>query len=209
MKTVLREAVLVGIVGAALAFAANGLSPHGLKLNRNYSPGGALVSSRIFSSASGTNSQAAIQTLENQFRAEGLQLADSNLVAKLFADPGSDSGLVIFVDARDDEHYQAGHVPGAYQLDHYHPENYLAAALPACQIAQKIVVYCKGGSCEDSEQTAIFLRDAGLPKERLFVYAGGFDEWSANRMPIEAGPRNSGQMIERQSAAVTTPAAAK
>jgi hypothetical protein len=32
----------------------------------------------------------------------------------------------------DDEHYRAGHIPGAFQLDHYHPENYLAAVLP-CQ----------------------------------------------------------------------------
>jgi|SRR5579862_1039788 len=198
-KAVLVEAVLVGLVGAAFAFAANGLSPRGLKLNRNYSPGGALANSRALGGTTGTNGQTAIQSLENQFRAEGLQLADSNLVARLFADPGRDSGVVIFVDARDDEHYQAGHVPGAYQLDHYHPENYLAAVLPACQAAQKIVVYCKGGSCEDSEQTAIFLRDAGMPKERLFVYAGGFDEWSTNRMPIEAGLRNSGQLLDRQS----------
>jgi rhodanese-related sulfurtransferase len=131
--------------------------------------------------------------LQKQFRAEGLQLAESNQVARFFAESQAEPNQVIFVDARNDEHYQAGHIPGAYQLDHFHIENYLGAVLPICQVAQKIIVYCKGGSCEDSEQTALFLRDAGVPKEKLFVYASGFDEWTANQMPVETGAQNSGQ----------------
>ena len=193
MRNVFFEALLVGATGLILALAANGLSPRGLKLTRNYSPGGALAAARALP-ATETNAAASTQVLGAQLRAEGLQLADSNLVSRLFADPRREQDLVVFVDARDDEHYQNGHIPGAYQLDHYHPENYLAAVLPVCQEAEKIVVYCKGGSCEDSEQTAIFLRDAGVSKEKLFVYAGGFDEWSANRQPIELGSRNSGKL---------------
>lgn len=191
---ILREALLIGVAGVVLAFGANTLSPRGLRLTRNYSPGAALAGSRSLLGTTGTNSRAAFTLLEKQFQAEGLHLTESNTVARLFADPGRDSGLIVFVDARNDEHYLAGHIPGAYQLDHYHPENYLDAVLPACQVAQKIVVYCTGGACEDSEQTAIFLRDSGVPKERLLVYAGGFDEWSANGMPVEVGQRNSGQV---------------
>ncbi len=203
------EALFVGAVGGALAFAANALSPHGLKLGRNYSPGGALAISRSLSNAGGTNAFTRAQVLETQLRAEGLQLADSNRVAQFFGDPKKNQDLVIFVDARDDEHYQAGHIPGAYQLDHYHPENYLAVVLPVCQVAQQIVVYCKGGSCEDSEQTAIFLRDAGVPKDRLFVYAGGFDEWTANRLPIEIGQRNSGSVRDAKAGSAGTVGGAK
>jgi rhodanese-related sulfurtransferase len=149
------------------------------------------------------------QLLQAQFQAEGLQLAASNEVAKLFADPKRGQGLVVFIDARDDEHYLAGHIPGAYQLDHYHPENYLAVVLPACQVAEQVVVYCKGGSCEDSEQTAIFLRDAGVLKEKLFVYAGGFDEWTANNMPIEIGQHNSGQLRQTQAVSHAVPGGPK
>lgn len=43
----------------------------------------------------------------------------------LFRDPQYDQGTIVFVDARDDRHYGAGHVPGAYQLDRYHPQNHL------------------------------------------------------------------------------------
>lgn len=202
MRNVLLEALLLGAAGLAVALAANALSPRGLKLARNYSPGRALTIARSLP-AGVTNATASAQLLAAQFRSEGLQLADSNLVTTLFADPKRQQDLVVFVDARDDDHYQAGHVPGAFQLDHYHPENYLATVLPVCQTAQKIVVYCKGGSCEDSEQTAIFLRDAGIPRDKLFVYAGGFDEWSANKQPIETGSRNSGQLQSASASGAT------
>ena len=54
------------------------------------------------------------------------------------------------------------------------------------------MVYCTGGDCEDSEFSAVMLRDAGIPAERLQVYAGGFTEWTALGRPVETGPRNSG-----------------
>jgi rhodanese-related sulfurtransferase len=102
--------------------------------------------------------------------------------------------LVVFVDARDDQHYQEGHVPGAYQLDHYRPEKYLAPVLLVCQTAHQIVVYCNGGDCEDSEFTAITLRDAGILREKLLIYGGGLTEWLTNGLPVEIGPRNSGNL---------------
>jgi rhodanese-related sulfurtransferase len=193
VKNVLLEALVVAAVGLLLSLVANAVSPRGLKLTRNYSPGGALAGAKSF----GSTNAATAEVLDKQLRAEGLQLADSNLVAKLFTDPRKAQDMVIFIDARDDQHYQAGHIPGAYQLDHYHLENYLPAVLPVCQTAEQIIVYCTGGSCEDSEQTAIFLRDAGMPKDKLYVYAGGYAEWTANHMPVEVGARNSGQVSAR------------
>jgi rhodanese-related sulfurtransferase len=53
-------------------------------------------------------------------------------------------------------------------------------------------VYCTGGDCEDSEFTAIFLRDVGIPKEKLFVYGGGMTDWTTNGLPVEIGGRKSG-----------------
>lgn len=197
MRKVLLETLLVGLVGGALAFAANWVSPQGLKLNRNYSPGGALAHSRTVTNPSETNKLSGLAIVEKQLASEGLQLAESNRVVQLFQDPGREQGVIVFVDARDEDHFRTGHIPGAYHLDHYHPEKTLAEVLPACQVAQQIVVYCKGGTCEDSEQTAIFLRDAGIAKEHLFVYVGGFDEWMAHHLPVEMGERNSGQMEKR------------
>jgi 3-mercaptopyruvate sulfurtransferase SseA len=66
--------------------------------------------------------------------------------------------------------------------------------LPFCQAAEKVVVYCTGGECEDADTTAILLRDAGIPSQKLFVYGGGFAEWEASRLPVETDARNSGTL---------------
>ena len=64
--------------------------------------------------------------------------------------------------------------------------------LPACLNATKVVVYCAGGDCEDSEFAALALIEAGVPQERLFIYAGGMTEWATNGLPIELGERKAG-----------------
>jgi len=125
----------------------------------------------------------------------GLQLLARNEVVTLFRDPRYQQGLVVFVDARNDQHYQEGHIPGARQFDHYRAENYFATVLPACLPAQQVVVYCTGGNCEDSEFAAAILRDAGVPAANLFVYAGGITEWTTNGLPVETGARGSGQLL--------------
>jgi rhodanese-related sulfurtransferase len=200
VKSLLREGLVVAIAGIVLAFAANALSPRGLKLTTDF-----FLSDRLPNPATTTNSAAstnavrmpatnALAALKEKLLAKGMRLADSNQVAQLFRDPRCQIGLVAFVDARNDEEYQAGHIPGAYHLDHYRPEKYLPAVLEACTLAQEIVVYCNGGECIDSTESA-FLLGQTVPKEKLLVYLGGLTEWAANRMPIEMGDRKSGRLL--------------
>jgi rhodanese-related sulfurtransferase len=198
VRKALLEAVLVAAIGAALAFAANGLSPRGLRLSKNYFPGAQpslpAPGQAAQPNPSATNTHSATELLAARLRQDGLQLADSNRVTQLFHDPRRDVDAVIFIDARDDQHYMAGHIPGAYQFDRFHPENYLTNVVQVCLAAQQIVFYCNGGDCDDSEHAAIMLRDSiGLPKEKVFVYGGGMTEWTSNGLPIEIGARNSGQ----------------
>ena len=199
-KKVLWESLLVAVIGSAFAFAANATSPRGLRLTTDYFPG-AIQSSRPEATAtpltpSPGNTNVAVPPPANllaaRLQAKGLQLVESHQVTDLFRDPRFEQELIVFIDARDDQHYQEGHIPGAYQFNHYRAENYLATVMPVCQTAQQIVVYCTGGDCEDSEFAAIFVRDAGIPKEKLFVYAGGITEWNTNGLPVEVGGRKSG-----------------
>jgi rhodanese-related sulfurtransferase len=111
-----------------------------------------------------------------------------------FHDPRYAQGGVVFIDARDEQHYLEGHIPGAYEFDPYHPEKYFATVLPVCQKADLVVAYCNGGDCDDSESAAVLLRDVGIPKPKLFVYGGGITEWTTNGLPIEVGARNSGNV---------------
>jgi len=198
MKKVLLEAVLVAVIGGTLAFFANAISPRGLKLTQDYFPGAArprpslAPSTNRVHAASGTNVTSPWEILRARLAEKGLTLADSNQVTQLFHDPRYEQELIVFVDARDDQSYKKGHIPGAYQFDYHYFEKYLPTLLPACQAAQQILVYCNGGDCEDSEFAATMLRDAGIPKEKLFVYGGGITEWTNTNLPLEAGVRKSG-----------------
>jgi rhodanese-related sulfurtransferase len=185
-KSAVLEAIILAIAGLLLALGANALSPRGLKLGRNYFPKLAVVQ---------TNASDSADSLLLRLQQHGLKLASSNEVFQLFRDPAYEQGLIVFVDARNDHAYQSSHVPGAWQLDRYRPENYLPAVLPVCSRAQTIVVYCNGRACDDSEFAAVMLRDAGIPVDNILVYGGGISEWT-NAFPFEVGARGSGQIIQ-------------
>jgi rhodanese-related sulfurtransferase len=198
------EALLVAALGVAFALAANALSPRGLRLSRDYFPeqSSAAKTSPATKSTAGTTGLPAVaihppgasptDAIAQKLQQRGLQIVSSNEVVELYRDPRREQGLIVFIDARDDSHYTSGHIPGAWQLDRFRPENYLPSVLPACLAALKVVIYCSGGECEDSAFAAILLREAGVPADALFVYIGGITEWKAGGSPMETGPRGSG-----------------
>ena len=199
---ILREAVLVAVVGATFAFAANRISPRGLALARNYFPTGTNNAMRVSPVANppeavpGTNaavlSSPPPRTVPKQ--PQELQVVDRLRAVELFHNSHLKAGAIVFIDARDEEHYQAGHIPGAYEFDPYHPEKYFSAVLPVCQAAEHIVVYCNGGDCGDSKTAALLLRDVGVANQKLFIFGGGITEWTNNQLPVEIGDRNSGNL---------------
>jgi rhodanese-related sulfurtransferase len=201
----LLEALAVMVVGAVLAFAFNAASPSGLDLTRNYFPGAirpaavAVAITNRAGASGGTNASplSAAELVAARLKAKGLPLVNHDQAWQLYQDPRYAHNLIVFVDARDDAHYQAGHVPGAHVFDHYRATEYLAGVLAVCQTAERIVVYCNGGDCEDSEFAAVLLRDVGVPNAKLAVYPGGFTEWQINGLPVELGARLSGVLREK------------
>lgn len=105
----------------------------------------------------------------------------------IWEDPNREYGLYVFVDARNDKEFEAGHVPGAYQCDFYRIENYIEDAFAAASGAEKVVVYCIGGDCEDSIGVCNVLHDYGIPTENLLLYRGGWEEWNQKQMPVATG----------------------
>lgn len=205
VRQVLREALLVAFLGTALAFTANALSPRGLKLSQNYFLTGAdvfatnrpatLISTNAPTNLfAGTPVSNAAPTLISVPRLDEkiLKAVDGAQALRFFQDARRGKGLLIFVDARSEDNYQLGHIPGAYQLDPYHPDKHLPGVLPVCQAAELIVVYCSGSDCEDSELSALLLRNAGIPNPKLFVYVNGISEWTSRQHPVETGARPGG-----------------
>ncbi len=193
---VLLEALIVSGAGLAFAFAANLISPRGLVLARNYFPVGVKPPVAATTNVAGTNVPALspTQLLAARLQAQGFKLVDGRQALQFFRDPRRQQGTIAFVDARDEQHYREGHIPGASEFDPYRPEKYFPAVLPLCQAAEQIVVYCNGGDCDDSESAALTLRDVGIATNKLCVYGGGFAEWTTNNLPVEIGERNSGKL---------------
>lgn len=189
---ILYEALVVALVGICAALTANHFSPKGIKLTRDYFPGSPATEEGQLQVA-GVPSAAA-EGIEARLQARNLAMLDLTQVQELYHDPRRESEQVIFVDARNRRHYEEGHVPGAFHLDHFYPEQTLTEVLPAALMAEEVVVYCNGGDCEDSEFVAIFLQETGVPIDRLRVYPGGMMEWREQGLPVELGTRHSKMM---------------
>ncbi len=130
------------------------------------------------------NNVSASKRIEHEF-----QDASFEFVQEVFEDPNTEFGINIFLDARNDDSYAEGHIPGAFQCDHYRLEDYILPVLSAAETAEKIVVYCNGGDCEDSVLLCRELVAAGVAYEKLYLFAGGIEEWEKNEMPLTEGSK--------------------
>jgi rhodanese-related sulfurtransferase len=197
------ETALVAALGITVGLIANAVSPRGLELGRNYFPAStpstattALPSPAASTNAGQTNMTAAAaeDPVFARLRSKGLHPATLDEVKQLQANPGFTHDQIVFLDDRDHE-YAEGHIPGAYQFFHYRIADFLPQVYPLLQAAEKIVIYCTGGHCEDSEFAALMLAEMGIPKDRLIVFVGGIKEWKAAGLPVETGARKSGTFI--------------
>jgi len=214
LKHVFIEGFCVVVAGTLFAALANAVSPRGLNLGRDYfhlaasGPGKANQPAPSPSPAPPpTYANAAFAALAETLRASGLRLVDRAEARRLFLDPRKAQDLVVFIDARPEDQFLEGHIPGAFDFDNYHQEKALGTVVPACQAAWEIVVYCHGGDCEESKFAALTLRDylTGPSRTNLMIYAGGITEWVAAGEPVETGARNSGQMAATPPPAKTGP----
>jgi len=96
--------------------------------------------------------------------------------------------VCIFVDARNDEQFAEGHIPRAWRLDPYHSSLYMDDLEPAARDAERIILYCDGGDCEDAIFAGRELLEWGIELEKISLYEGGMEDWEANGGPIEKGP---------------------
>ncbi len=88
---------------------------------------------------------------------------------------------ILFLDARDEAYYEQGHIKGAMK------NIFLMELIFNIESIQSksdpLVVYCGDPGCGDSEDLAYDLQDSGFNK--LYVFKGGWLEWSAAGYPSE------------------------
>ena len=165
IRTTALQTLAFAVLCCALALGNVWLNPSALALGTNYAP------------ASDT------ATLEHEFQSiDGDEL--QSYVEFLF----DEEPYVVVLDARSSADYEIAHIPGAYLTDHYHQQQYLDPIRDLLMSAPIIVVYCKGGDCEDS----IFLaRDLAykydLSIESLYIYEGGMNDWQQREFATTTG----------------------
>lgn len=101
-------------------------------------------------------------------------------------------GLAIPIDARTQAEFRKGHLPTAMHLT---LEAFAGGAMPdeimmlsdiqAAVPDMTLVVYCDGGDCHASDAVGAKLMEFGL--QNVYVFEGGYPEWTAAGLPIEEG----------------------
>ena len=96
-----------------------------------------------------------------------------------------EQGGATFIDIRDPEAYQAGHVPGALWVHDGNARLFTAQA----DKSKPVVVYCYKG--QSSLGAAEHFQREGF--KDVVSLAGGFNAWEAESAPAEAGPATAAE----------------
>ena len=174
-RATLNQAAIVLGIGACVSLIANHFSPIGLSLSRDYFP--TAVPVEIPQKPVPT---ASVKAISHEFAT-----ATRSGVEEFTRDPRFVTQKFLLIDARNAATVQAGRIPGALQYDHFRPNENIAQVVPACLAAEKIIIYCHGGQCEDSIFAARLLVGYGVPAARLAIYEAGFQDWQAADLPIQ------------------------
>ena len=87
----------------------------------------------------------------------------------------------IFVDAREPEYYQEGHIKGAWNIPFFLELVFKLDSLQGKDAP--LVIYCSGDECGSSEDLADELQVEGF--SNLLVFKGGWTAWNTSGHPIE------------------------
>lgn len=87
----------------------------------------------------------------------------------------------VWIDARPDEQFAAGHFPNALPLNEDRWNELLPGVLAAWSPEKRLIVYCSSQSCGSSREIAQRLRDEAQIKN-VFVLEGG---WEALHSPAK------------------------
>jgi rhodanese-related sulfurtransferase len=103
---------------------------------------------------------------------------DVSDVAAALADGEPD---FVLLDARSEDAYANGHVPGAISLPHARITADTVAELPD----GLVVTYCWGPACNGAAKAAARLAALGRPVKEML---GGYEYWRRDRHPVERTP---------------------
>jgi rhodanese-related sulfurtransferase len=94
---------------------------------------------------------------------------------------------VIFVDARNPEEYEEGHIAGAINIPYFSIDQF-SDKLAAIDKTEPLVTYCEGADCDMAIRLGNELFTKGYKK--VFVFFGGWEEWENADYPVVSSNEN-------------------
>ena len=91
---------------------------------------------------------------------------------------------VVFIDAREPEEFQAGHIPGAVNLPFDYFDEYYPIVEQEVPKDKHIVTYCSGAECELSLFLAREMRRMGYTN--ISIFFGGWGMWTDSGKSVES-----------------------
>jgi len=193
MKTVLKtlgQMLLLTIVAVGIGLTANRVAGKDrIDLSYNYNPDRNSHPGPQPSPDVKVDPQTDLSVLPAPTAAHEFRELSEQQAKVLFDDPKRGLRLHLFVDARTEDTYGQGHIPGATLCDSTRPTYYIPGTANAANQAEKVIVYCNGGDCEDSLLVCRELLNSGMvPWGNIYLFHGGWDAWTKAGYPIEKGP---------------------
>ena len=93
-----------------------------------------------------------------------------------------EEGYALFVDARDSDFFEMGHIPGALNLPVKDFDKVFPTLKEQLLAAPRIITYCDGANCETSVELTEKLLFVGL--EYVEIFTGGIQQWKAAGQPV-------------------------
>jgi rhodanese-related sulfurtransferase len=132
----------------------------------------------------------------NHWRRGGITLVADWSPAARIADTAGDSLIVdlaeasrlyreeaaVFVDARPESQYAAGHIQGALNIPWQDVDRYFVETADRLAGTPTVITYCDRESCDLSHELALFLREMGFENVRVLV--NGWTMWQQAGLPI-------------------------
>jgi len=88
----------------------------------------------------------------------------------------------LFIDARHNFEYKMGHIHGALNITLREIDTF-RIQLQNIPKEKMLIVYCDGADCNSSIELAVKLVELKFTNVKIFF--GGWQEWSANKLPVD------------------------
>ena len=89
----------------------------------------------------------------------------------------------VFMDARDKNQFDLGHIKGAKNLPWHAVDDYFMDIVQDLSNDTIIITYCDGESCDLSHELSLFLKKMGFNHVKVLV--NGWTIWQEMNLPVE------------------------